>query len=111
MLDIIGGPCRIRTYDQLIKSQLLYQTELTAHVDYMYYKSRIFLGLTFVLFGFSMDFFPVRSCSAKYHIFRFMSTILFSDIGAATKVEMRFFPLLPELLSNSKFKKRVVFQL
>ncbi len=21
----IGGPCRIRTYDQLIKSQLLYQ--------------------------------------------------------------------------------------
>ena len=24
-LSFIGGPCRIRTYDQLIKSQLLYQ--------------------------------------------------------------------------------------
>ena len=23
--EIIGGPCRDRTYDQLIKSQLLYQ--------------------------------------------------------------------------------------
>ena len=25
-----GGPCRTRTYNQLIKSQLLYQIELTA---------------------------------------------------------------------------------
>ena len=25
-----GGPCRTRTYNQLIKSQLLYQVELTA---------------------------------------------------------------------------------
>ena len=25
LIDLIGGPCRDRTYDQLIKSQLLYQ--------------------------------------------------------------------------------------
>jgi len=25
VVDIIGGPCRTRTYDPLIKSQLLYQ--------------------------------------------------------------------------------------
>ena len=30
-----GGPCRTRTYNQLIKSQLLYQIELTAHEPVM----------------------------------------------------------------------------
>ena len=29
----LGGPCGNRTRDQLIKSQLLYRTELTAHFD------------------------------------------------------------------------------
>jgi hypothetical protein len=31
--DFIGGPCRIRTCDQRIKSPLLYLTELTALND------------------------------------------------------------------------------
>ena len=30
-LDFTGGPCRIRTYNLLIKSQLLYRVELMAH--------------------------------------------------------------------------------
>ncbi len=30
MVENTGGPSRIRTLDQLIKSQLLYRTELTA---------------------------------------------------------------------------------
>ena len=30
-LGFSGGPCRIRTYNLLIKSQLLYRVELMAH--------------------------------------------------------------------------------
>ena len=33
MIDIIGGPYRNRTYNLLIKSQLLCLIELTAHND------------------------------------------------------------------------------
>ncbi len=32
IFGFIGGPRRIRTYDLLIKSQLLYRTELAAHI-------------------------------------------------------------------------------
>ena len=34
-IDFIGGPRRIRTYDLLIKSQLLYRTEASGHASWL----------------------------------------------------------------------------
>jgi hypothetical protein len=36
VLNMIGGPQRIRTFDLLIKSQLLYRTELAAHIEVIF---------------------------------------------------------------------------